>query len=173
MNKLVALMLCLCCLSVWTATTLAAEVGQAAPAFSAIKLDVRQQATDPAISLEHYRGKVVLIDFWASWCPPCRRSLPAFESLRERLGAQHFEVLAINVDEEPEEGRAFLSQLQISYPVLKDSQGELARLFAVEAMPVSYVVDKKGLIRYIHKGFNKGYMPKVEAVIKQLLEEQT
>ncbi|HXG29487.1 MAG TPA: TlpA disulfide reductase family protein [Nevskiales bacterium] len=145
----------------------AATPGQPAPAFSAEAL----QGAGP-IELAHYRGKVVLLDFWASWCPPCRQSLPAFERLRAEYGTAGFEVIAVNLDERPQDGLDFLKKYPVTYPTVRDPQGRLARLYDVRAMPMSYLIDRQGVLRQVHPGFNKKDLPRLRAAVAELLGEE-
>jgi peroxiredoxin len=98
--------------------------------------------------LADYRGKVVLINFWATWCEPCRDEMPAIERLKDRFAERPFEVLAINVDEPEARIRKFLSSLPLSFPVLLDHERKLARAWNVRLLPSSYVIAPDGTIRF-------------------------
>ena len=125
---------------------------------------------DATVRLSDFEGKIVYVDFWASWCAPCRQSLPQLQELRERY-ADDFEVYAINVDEEPADGRDFLEQYPVSYPVLSDPEATLPPLFDVKGMPTSYLVDRDGNLRYVHQGFRNGDIEEIEKVVRQLFAE--
>ena len=131
--------------------------------------------TGKMIDLESYKGSVVLVDFWASWCGPCQASLPEYEALRKKLQASlpknKFEVLAINVDGNKEEAMEFLSKLQLTFPILKESSGKSQRDYELLAMPTSFLVDQKGLIRIAHVGFNPNYIDLLEKEILKLINE--
>jgi thiol-disulfide isomerase/thioredoxin len=124
------------------------QEGQLAPqcaaelAGSAEKLDIRA-----------YKGKVVLIDFWATWCPPCKKSIPFFNSLHSEYEKDNFEIIAINVDEDSEEAKQFLESNPVNYIMAFDPKGDCPAKFEVKAMPSSYLVDKTGKIRKVHLGF--------------------
>ena len=123
--------------------------------------------------MEDYRGKVVYLDFWASWCGPCRQSLPMLDQLRQEVGADKFEVIAINLDETPEEGLAFLKQFPVSYTVLVDQQKLTPRQYQLMGMPSSFLIDQQGVIRSSHTGFRKSDIEKIRKSVEALLEAPT
>lgn len=131
-----------------------------------------RQPAPPFPALEAQRGKVVLVDFWASWCGPCRLALPAYEALRQEYGASGFEVIAVDVDQHPRDGEAALRRLRLSYPQVADARGELAERYAVAGMPSSYLVDRHGVVRQIHVGFEKQDIEPLRKAVAQLLEEK-
>ena len=135
----------------------AVEPRQAAPSFPA---------------LEAQRGKVVLVDFWASWCGPCQQALPAYEALRRQYGEHGFEVIGVDVDEHPRDGEAALRRLHLSYPQVPDAQGQIAERYAVAGMPALYLVDRHGVVRQVHVGFDKEDIEPLRKAVAQLLEEQ-
>ncbi|OAI08860.1 TlpA family protein disulfide reductase [Methylomonas methanica] len=145
-------------------STTAVELGQPAPAcpavFSETKLSV-----DPS----NFKGKVVLLDFWATWCPPCIKSMPFFNGLHQELGKDGFEVVAINLDEDRDTVSQFLTEHQVNYPIAFDPQGECPKIYDVKAMPSSYLLDKSGIVRKIHLGFREGDQALLREQIKSLL----
>jgi thiol-disulfide isomerase/thioredoxin len=144
-----------------------AEVGEPAPVVSLPSL-----TSNAAINLESLRGKVVYLDFWASWCPPCRVSFPILESIRQSLGPQGFEVYAISVDEDKEDALAFLEDAPpVSYLLLHDPYGDTPKIYGVRGMPTGYLIDRKGVVRKIHEGFKKSDGEKLRAAVEQLLGE--
>jgi peroxiredoxin len=108
------------------------------------------------IDFTTYEGKVVYVDFWASWCGPCRLSLPAIDTIYQELNPLGFEVIAVSVDVVAEDSVDFLKRYNVTYPVVIDSGGDVARAYAVNGMPSGYLIDQTGLIRSVHVGFSKG-----------------
>ena len=142
----------------------AAGVGQKAPEFTAPALDGKNK-----VSLVAYRGKVVYLDFWASWCPPCLTSLPQLEELRKQFPSDQFQILAVNVDQDPAKARKFLERTKIGYPSATDPKGRIPATFGIETMPTSFLIDRRGVIRYVHHGFRKGDVAPLRERIKTLV----
>ena len=129
--------------------------------------DVRSGAT---IDLRDYRGKVVLVDFWASWCPPCLESLPAWEQFRQSYGAERFEVIAINVDENPADGLAFLEKTPVSFPVLSDPEGTIGKPWGIRSLPRYFLLDQGGNVVKSYRRFRIGDEDDVRRAIEALLD---
>jgi thiol-disulfide isomerase/thioredoxin len=149
-----------------TGCTQAANNGSQATAFS-----LPQLGTNLQLQLADYKGKVVYLDFWASWCKPCIASFPKLNALHEKYAEQGFTVIAVNLDQKQSQAQAFLKSHPVSYPVVFDSGAQVAGLYSVNAMPTSFFIDKKGVIRLSHQGFNPGDEIKIEKAIKLLLAE--
>ncbi len=143
----------------------AVEAGQPAPAFQSPLL-----SADGNVALSDYRGKVVYLDFWASWCSPCLISLPLLEELRKEFPAESFQILAVNVDTDPTKARRFVRARKIGYPSAADPDGRIPEAFGLETMPTSYLIDRKGVVRYVHEGFRKGDIDEIRARISELVE---
>ena len=139
--------------------------GQSAPLF---QLPVLGQQHDE-LTLHAYQGKVVYVDFWASWCGPCRKSFPALDALRKEFNAQGFEVVAISVDEYKDDALGFMAELPVSYPLVWDPTGTTMSTFGVLGMPTGFLLDKDGVVQAVHPGFRKGDAEKLRAEILKLL----
>ncbi|MEZ5504222.1 MAG: TlpA disulfide reductase family protein [Halioglobus sp.] len=141
-------------------------VGQPAPAVVLPKLSGTGE-----VSLESLRGKVVYLDFWASWCGPCRISFPVLDKLQAELGPDGFEVLAISVDEVEAEARQFLAEVPVSYLVAHDGEGLTPQIYGLMGMPTGYLIDREGIVREIHVGFRKSDGDQLRSSIIALLGE--
>jgi thiol-disulfide isomerase/thioredoxin len=144
----------------------ALEVGQVPPA-----CPVQMQARQTSLKLNDYKGKVVLVDFWATWCGPCQKSMPFFNSLFNELKKDGFEIVAINVDEDQETARQFLQSHPVVYSTGYDPDGECPKAYEVKAMPSSYLIDKTGKVRYVHLGYRDSDQPLLREQIQALLVE--
>jgi thiol-disulfide isomerase/thioredoxin len=122
-------------------------------------------------ALADYRGKVVLINFWATWCPPCRREMPSMEHLYQKLRDKPFVVLAINQWEDPDQVFAYLGQLGTfpTFPILFDPKSEVAQAFGVKGLPTSFLLDKEGRVVYRAIGGREFDHPEVEHTVEGLL----
>jgi len=138
------------------------QVGELAPDF-----ELSSFSGDRQFKLSNLLGKVVLIDFWASWCAPCKISMPRLSALQSELSGKNFILLAINVDRERAAVERFLRRMPVAHAVLDDSNGAVVELYDVPSMPSSFIIDKKGIVRVIHKGF----LPGDEVVLKSQIEE--
>ncbi|MFQ5627284.1 MAG: TlpA disulfide reductase family protein [bacterium] len=120
-------------------------------------------ADGKVVKLSDYKGKVVLLDFWASWCGPCKEEFPFLVRLHSKLKDKNFTVLGVNVDIELEKMQDFLAKQksQPEFPIIFDKQGTLPRLYDVEGMPTTVLIDKKGIIRFRHTGFTKAEKKKI------------
>ena len=142
----------------------ALDTGDAAPRFTAPLL-----SGDGTLDLSTYRGKVVFLDFWASWCPPCVTSLPMLDELRKEFPATDFQVLAINLDKDTGRAKRFLAKRGIGYPSASDPEGRIPEQFGLETMPTSYLIDRKGVVRLVHEGFRKGDIDTLRGEIRSLV----
>ena len=149
----------------------AAEVGADSPGFSLPKLATETSASP--VALADFRGKVVYLDFWASWCAPCQVSIPLLSELRNKYAAEglDFEVVAINVDSDPADGTDFLLDVPVQYVVLSDPAGKTPALYDVKGMPTSYLVDKAGKVRLVHSGFKRSDIDMIADEVRKLLAE--
>lgn len=121
--------------------------------------------------LKGYAGKVVLVDFWASWCGPCLRSFPWMNELQQRHAGEGLVIVAVNLDQERALADAFLQKLPPKFRIEYDAAGGIARQFDVQAMPTSFLVDRRGRVRMRHAGFRDAQRAEREHQILQLLKE--
>ncbi|HTO52319.1 MAG TPA: TlpA disulfide reductase family protein [Myxococcota bacterium] len=142
----------------------AVDAGQPAPAFSAHALD-----GESTLSLSNYKGKVVYLDFWASWCGPCQAAMPVIESLRNEFPADQFQVLAVNVDQDPAKAKAFLERRKVGYPSVSDPEGRLPATYGLKTMPTSYLIDRNGVVHSVHAGFKPSDAEGLRSEIRALL----
>lgn len=123
------------------------------------------------VSLADYRGDVVYVSFWASWCAPCRQEMPYLAQLWERHHEQGFQVLAINVEEDSALAREFVRQYDLPFPILWDSVREVSSRYRVPGFPTHYIVDRNGRIRFSGLGFNLADVAAVSQEVETLLAE--
>ena len=142
------------------------EMGTPAPSFDLPVFGNSQKH----MALADLQGKVVLLDFWASWCGPCRQSFPLYEKLRSEMPGKDFAVLAINLDEMEDGPSAFLEEHPVGYVSLADPAGEVARQFGLIGMPSSFVIDRNGIVRARHTGFKPQDIDAIKKEINELLE---
>lgn len=141
---------------------------QPAPDFELMDMD------GEAHSLSDYAGKVVLINFWATWCPPCVREMPSMERLYQRLQDEPFVVLAINQFETTDHVFAFMGQLEVfpSFPILFDPESDISQAFGVRGLPTSFLLDRQGRIVFRAIGGREFDHPDIEAQVRSLLKEE-
>lgn len=149
----------------------AIEAGSPAPEFVSERLGGSPGGAG-RLSMRDLQGKVVYLDFWASWCAPCRASFPRLDALYARLRDRGFEVVAVNKDQEAAEAAKFLATFPVSFPILTDGDNQLAVSYGVKAMPSAYLIDRKGNIRFMHRGFNSDSLASIELQVQQLLGEE-
>ena len=123
------------------------------------------------LRLEEYRGQVVLINFWASWCGPCRQEMPLLDRLHHRYEDTGFAVLGVNVEGEIEPAQDIVNKTNVTFPILIDDGQKVSEMYDLQAMPSTVVVDRDGLVRYIHLGYKPGDEAKYVEVVKQLIRE--
>jgi peroxiredoxin len=119
--------------------------------------------------LRDYRGQVVLVNFWATWCAPCREEMPSIGTLKRRLAGRPFVVLAVNVNEPGSRIRKFLADLPLDFPVLADTDGRTTRAWGVRVLPATFVIARDGRIRYVARGELDWADPHVVSLISELL----
>jgi thiol-disulfide isomerase/thioredoxin len=144
----------------WCALSVLLAIGQA-------------RAATPSLDLEQFRGKVVVVDFWASWCKPCRQSLPWLNEMNSRYGRDGLVVIGVNVDAERGDADRFLRAVPLAFDVVFDPEGGLAQRFKVQGMPSSFVFDRSGKLVESRIGFRDAQKADHEATLKKLLSTPT
>lgn len=129
-----------------------------------VLIPVTGNAAD-TLNLSDYRGKVVVLDFWASWCVPCRRSFPWMNEMQQKYADDGLVVIAVNLDNEAADAQKFLQQYPAKFTISYDHERQLVREYAVEAMPSSFLIDRDGSIIERHLGFKSGKTDEYEAAI--------
>jgi thiol-disulfide isomerase/thioredoxin len=119
--------------------------------------------------IKKHKGNVIYLDFWASWCTPCRKSFPWMNNMQKKYGNQNFKVISINVDSEPILAKQFLDNTPANFTILYDSNGNLANELQLKGMPSSFIINEKGKIVSAHVGFTEKRKVQYEQEIKQLL----
>jgi thiol-disulfide isomerase/thioredoxin len=143
----------------------------AAPAAKAAPAVEWRDAGGGVVRMADTKGKVVLVDFWASWCPPCKESFPALEVLQRDYRARDVRVIAVNVDERQKDADAFLAAHPHQLLVVFDPHGESPKAFKVRGMPSSFVIDRAGNIRYTHQGYTQAVDAAYRREIDTLIAE--
>ena len=143
----------------------AASVSGPAPNFTLKSLSGKN------LKLSEMTGNVVLINFWASWCGPCRQEMPLLNDLHNKYEPLGFTVLGVNVEEQVENARGFLNDFPVDFPVVLDNKNRVSKLYNVIAMPTTVVVDRDGNMRFLHKGYKPGDEKKYRSMVKKLIRE--
>ncbi|QYZ67033.1 MAG: redoxin [Gammaproteobacteria bacterium (ex Lamellibrachia satsuma)] len=123
------------------------------------------------LRLSELRGEVVMINFWASWCGPCRQEMPLLEELYQRYQPLGFTLLGINVEQDDAKVRKLSKELGVSFPILFDNDNRVSKDYAVSAMPTTLLIDRDGNQRFLHQGFRPGYEQAYQEQIRQLVKE--
>ena len=150
-------------LTVFAAAVSATKVGDAAPPFAL------RDGQGNAVTLAALRGRVVYVDFWASWCGPCRRSFPWMNDMQQRYGSRGLAIIAINVDKNPADAARFLERFPARFSVAYDGDGATPAAYAVKEMPSSFLIDAKGQVVDAELGFHDDRKAVLEARIASLL----
>jgi peroxiredoxin len=154
------------------ALALGLPAAQASIAPSALAPDFTLKSLEGSnLRLKEQRGKVVLVNFWATWCAPCREEMPQLNKLFEKYRASGFNLLGVNVDEDSRNAAGIAGQLGVKFPVLLDSDKAVSKAYELSAMPSTMLIDRDGKLRFLHRGYRPGYELEYDKQIRNLLKE--
>ncbi|MGD9598541.1 MAG: TlpA disulfide reductase family protein [Steroidobacteraceae bacterium] len=124
------------------------------------------------VSLDQFKGQVVMINFWATWCAPCRREMPLLEGIYRKYKPMGFTMIGVNVEPDPAAAEAWLEkQMPVSFPVAFDTDSKVSKLYKVNGMPNSVIIDRKGNVRLLHRGYKPGdentYLDQIRALVRE------
>ncbi len=147
------------------ATTYAADAGGPAPPFTLAAL-TGQQAT-----LSQYKGQVIMVNFWATWCGPCQQEMPLLDQMYKKYKPAGFTLIGVSVDKDTAPVKDLMARKPVSFPVLLDPANQVSKAYHVDEMPSSVIIDRKGEIRYVHRGYKPGDENEYQDRIRQLIKE--
>jgi len=123
------------------------------------------------LSLGQYKGQVVMLNFWASWCVPCKQEMPLLESIQKKYGKMGFTLIGVNVEPDSKAANAVLEKIPVSFPIVYDTQSKVSKLYDVSGMPSTVIIDRKGQVRMLHRGYKPGdeneYLNSIRALIRE------
>jgi len=137
--------------------------GKAAPDFA-----LKSMAGEN-IRLSELRGKVVMINFWATWCAPCRKEMPLLNDLYKKHKQSEFILLGVNIDNSEDKGKKMARKIGVTFPILFDVSKKVSESYGVSAMPFTVIIDRSGIVKHIHKGYLPGYEKKYDSQISKLI----
>jgi peroxiredoxin len=160
-NRIVAIAACLAV----ALPALADPAGSPAPAFTLAS------SSGSEVRLAPYKGQVVMINFWASWCGPCREEFPLLDSIYKKYSRMGFTLLGVNVEPDSQAANAWLKQTPVSFPILYDKDSKVSKLYDVAGMPSTVIIDRSGKLRVLHRGYKAGdeneYLDSIRALIRE------
>jgi thiol-disulfide isomerase/thioredoxin len=124
-----------------------------------------------SVALDQYKGQVVMINFWASWCGPCRTEMPILEKLHAKYKAMGFTMIGVNVEPDSQLAVNWLKSTPVTFPILFDTKSEVSKLYQVTGMPSTVIIDRKGNMRWLHRGYKAGdeneYLDQIRALVRE------
>ncbi len=123
------------------------------------------------LRLQEQRGQVVLVNFWASWCGPCRQEMPQLNRLYEKYRGAGFVMLGVNIDDDARVGASTAARWGVKFPVLLDSEKTVSKLYDLGSMPATVLIDRDGRVRFLHRGYREGAEDTYERQIRELVKE--
>ena len=124
----------------------------------------------PNMRLQEQRGQVVMVNFWATWCGPCRQEMPHLNRLYEKYRASGFVLMGVNVDDDARNAADVAAKLGVKFPVLLDTDKKVSKLYELSTMPSTVLIDRDGKVRYVHRGYLTGYEDNYDKQIRELLK---
>jgi len=152
-------------LSLFSVITSAKIKADSAPDF------VLKSASGKNVRLSEFKGRIVLLNFWATWCGPCAEEIPHLNKLHDSLDPYDFELLGINLDEDQSKAKFLANKLDVNFPILFDTKKDVSKSFDIKAMPTTIIIDRSGKIRHVNHGFKKGYIERYHHQIQSLRKE--
>ena len=123
------------------------------------------------VSLDAFKGQVVMINFWATWCGPCRQEMPLLEGIYRKYKPMGFTMIGVNVEPDSAEAAKWLKATPVTFPILFDTKSEVSKLYAVQSMPSTVIIDRKGNLRWLHRGYKAGdeneYLNQIRALVRE------
>jgi peroxiredoxin len=141
------------------------KAGESAPDFAL------KAASGKNLRLRELRGEVVMINFWATWCGPCRQELPLLNKLYAQYRQAGFVLLGVNIDDDPAAAKEMASKLGVSFPLLFDSDKRVTRMYDVSTMPATLILDRNGKVRHVHRGYVPGVEATYQSQVRELLKQ--
>ena len=158
--------------SVFAMTMLVASLAYAATVSGPAPNFTLQSNAGGQVSLASLKGKVVMVNFWATWCVPCRQEMPHLQALYQKYNSLGFELLAVNVEKNNAEGaRKWLQETPVTFPVLFDPENQVTKLYKVQTMPSTVIIGRDGTMRFMHNGYKPGYENDYQTQVRALLRE--
>ena len=161
----IAAVLALFCLSMSPFKAYSAGIGETAPVFSL------KDINGNTVTLDSLKGKVVFLDFWATWCGPCKEEFPELDALYKKYNKDGLEVVAVSVDKSESNVGEFLKKRPVSFTILTNTKGDVAEAYGLPGMPTAFIIGKDGEIKHRHAGFSKAFLPVYEKEIAELLKK--
>ncbi len=160
-NRIIAIVAALAC----AVPALAANTGAPAPGFSLASREGKD------VSLDQYKGQVVMLNFWASWCGPCRQEMPLLDSIYKKYNKLGFVMLGVNVEPDSKAAIDWLKETPVSFPILFDRDSKVSKLYDVAGMPSTVIIDRTGKVRTLHRGYKPGdeneYMDSIRTLVRE------
>jgi thiol-disulfide isomerase/thioredoxin len=147
------------------APALAVAPSGPAPRFQLLSMAGKQ------VNLDQFKGQVVMLNFWASWCGPCRQEMPILEKLHTKYKPMGFTMIGVNVEPDSSEAAKWLKSTPVTFPILFDTKSEVSKLYSVASMPSTVIIDRKGNLRWLHRGYKPGdeneYLNQIRALVRE------